>query len=221
MSGPMSISGTSGTTTTQTNARLATGTRRRLGPTGTPKWGSTNVASRTDGLRPFGSRCAPAADHACAAVSCGCPCGGFSSASPPSRRSVRRCTSTSNRASLRSTTRVVAAAAAQETRPPPSATVTTITAATARRAEPTTRRMATVCDTPEPRRSPGVTAHSLACVAYEASGHRGRASPSGSACQHRYQARPSFVLAGRALRVPAAPATGGLSRSTAVGRETC
>ena len=50
------------------------------------------------------------------------------------------------------------------------------------------------------------------------SGHRGRPSPSGSACDRCRHARAVVVLAGRALRVPVAPATGGLSRSTAVSR---
>ena len=87
---PNATAGTSGTTTTQTNARLATGTRRLPGPVGTPKAGSAKVASRTDGLRPFRARCARAIDHACAALSRGCPAGGSSLALDESRRSARR-----------------------------------------------------------------------------------------------------------------------------------
>ncbi len=165
--GPKSTSGTSGTTTTQTKARLATGTRRRPGPVGTPKSGSTKVASRTDGLRPCGWRCARAIDHACAALSRGCPPGGSSSASELSRRSVRRCTSTSNRTSPRSRTRVVAEAARQEAAPPTSATTATIQASTTGRAARTTGDMPVVCGT---RRLPGARAatQSPALVAYSA-----------------------------------------------------
>jgi hypothetical protein len=45
-------------------------------------------------------------------------------------------------------------------------------------------------------------------------GRPGRASPSGSACGHRCHAGARLVLAGCALRVPVAPASGGPSRST-------
>ena len=54
-------------------------------------------------------------------------------------------------------------------------------------------------------------------LANEASGHRGRTSPSGSACDRRRHAGARLVLVGLALRVPVASATGGHSRSTTVG----
>jgi hypothetical protein len=56
-------------------------------------------------------------------------------------------------------------------------------------------------------------------AANEAGGRRGRASPSGSACNHRRPARASLVLAGRALRVPVASVPDGQPRTTAVGME--
>src|SRR5215216_138527 len=55
-----------------------------------------------------------------------------------------------------------------------------------------------------------------AALANEASGHRGRASPSGLACDHRRHPGTRLALAGRALRMPVAPASGGLSRTTPV-----
>jgi hypothetical protein len=57
-----------------------------------------------------------------------------------------------------------------------------------------------------------------AALANEASGHRGRASPSGGACDHRRHGGARLALAGRALRVPVAPASCGHSRTTTVGR---
>jgi hypothetical protein len=144
---PKSTSGTSGTTTTQTKARLATGTSRRPGPVGTPKSGSTKVASRTEGLRPCGWRRARAIDQACAALSRGWPPGGCIFPPELSRRSVRRCTSTSNRASPRFSTRVVAEASRQETAPPTSAMAATIPATATGRAARTTRDMPPVCGT--------------------------------------------------------------------------
>ena len=53
-------------------------------------------------------------------------------------------------------------------------------------------------------------------LANEASGRRGRASPSGSACDHRCYSRASLVLAGRALRVPVATVPHGPPRTTAI-----
>ena len=55
-------------------------------------------------------------------------------------------------------------------------------------------------------------------LANEAGGRDGRASLSGSACDHRRQVGASFVLAGRALRVPVTPASGGPPRTTTVHR---
>ena len=52
-------------------------------------------------------------------------------------------------------------------------------------------------------------------LANEASGCPGRASPCGSGCDHRRHTGARLILAGRALRVPVAPAPGGPSRSTA------
>ena len=117
------------------------------GPVGTPKFGSTKVASRTEGLRPCGWRRARAIDQACAALSRGWPPGGFILALEVSRRSVRRCTSTSNRASPRFSTRVVAEASRQETAPPTSAMAATIPATATGRAARTTRDMPPVCGT--------------------------------------------------------------------------
>jgi hypothetical protein len=61
---------------------------------------------------------------------------------------------------------------------------------------------------------PAVAAALQRTDANEASGHRGRASPSGSACDYRRHAGASFALAGRALRVPVAPGIWRSSRST-------
>jgi hypothetical protein len=55
-------------------------------------------------------------------------------------------------------------------------------------------------------------------LANEASGHRGPASRSARAGDHRCHARARFVLAGRALHVPVASAPAGPPRTTAVGR---
>jgi hypothetical protein len=59
----------------------------------------------------------------------------------------------------------------------------------------------------------------LLALANEASGRRGRTSPSGSACDHRCHACASLVLAGRALRVPVAMVPDGSPRTIAVDRE--
>jgi hypothetical protein len=64
----------------------------------------------------------------------------------------------------------------------------------------------------------GPLPRTLWALANKADGHGGRASPSGSACDHRCYSRASLVLASRALRVPVASASGGPSRSTTVGR---
>jgi len=66
-------------------------------------------------------------------------------------------------------------------------------------------------------RTPQSNCRGPAALANEASGRRGRASPSGWACDHRRHPGARLALAGCALRVPVAPASGGLSRSTAVG----
>jgi hypothetical protein len=73
------------------------------------------------------------------------PAGDSSFAVAVPRRSVRRCSSTSNRASARSRTCVAAEAAGQEAPPPTSAKAATIPATMTGRAGRTTGDMPTVC----------------------------------------------------------------------------